>query len=81
MSYLDLVRGLTEDSAAKAPKVAKKAKEVPLPVCGECGDAIGPSEPECWWGLDRVHLSCGQAAWARAWRPEVPQPAMQETKQ
>ena len=71
MSYLDLVRRLTEDSASKAPKVAKKAKEVPTVRCVECGDLIGSAEPECWWGLDRVHLSCGRRAWAREWRGEA----------
>jgi hypothetical protein len=38
------------------------------PTCVECGAAIGPDEPEAWWGLDRVHLDCGKTAWAREWR-------------
>ncbi len=67
MSYLSIVRRFTEANGLEAPKVAKKAKEVPTPRCIECGDLIGPAEPECWWGADRVHLPCGNAAWAREW--------------
>jgi TubC N-terminal docking domain len=39
-----------------------------LPSCSECGPIVGPDEPECWWGLSRVHLECGKAAWEREWR-------------
>lgn len=41
-----------------------------LPVCAECGAAISPDEPEAWWGLNRVHLDCGKAAWQRVWKTE-----------
>jgi hypothetical protein len=41
-----------------------------LPVCAECGAAISPDEPEAWWGLNRVHLDCGKAAWQRVWKNE-----------
>lgn len=71
MSYLEMVRRLTEGSVLEAARVAKKAKEVPTLSCVECGDAIGSAEPECWWGLDRVHLACGKRAWAREWKGEV----------
>jgi hypothetical protein len=39
-----------------------------LPVCAECGAVISPDEPEAWWGLTRVHLDCGKAAWQRVWK-------------
>jgi hypothetical protein len=71
MSYLDMVRRLTEASVPEAPKVAKKAKEVPATRCTECGKAINPDDPETWWGTDRVHLDCGKAAWRRKWRGEL----------
>jgi hypothetical protein len=29
-------------------------------------------DPECWWGLDRVHLSCGKNAWRREWKDQAP---------
>ena len=41
-----------------------------LPVCAECGAVISPDEPEAWWGLNRVHLDCGKAAWQRVWKTE-----------
>jgi hypothetical protein len=41
------------------------------PSCVECGAAIGPGEPETWWGLDRVHRHCGEAAWRREWQGAV----------
>jgi tubulysin polyketide synthase-like protein len=41
------------------------------PTCCECGAVIGPADPECWWGLDRVHLDCGKRASAREWQGEV----------
>ena len=72
MSYLSMVRELTEANVPEPPKVAKKAKEVPATRCIECGHSIGQADPECWWGLDRVHLACGQAAWRREWRGAVP---------
>jgi hypothetical protein len=42
-----------------------------FPKCPECGAAIFPDEPETWWGLDRVHLDCGKAAWRREWHGDA----------
>jgi hypothetical protein len=38
-----------------------------MPVCCECAAKI--IEPViAWWGGRPVHLDCGKAAWARAWK-------------
>jgi len=71
MSYLDMVRRLTDSGVPKTPEIAKEAEKVPPPPCVECGDPIASDEPECWWGLHRVHLDCGKAAWRREWRGEL----------
>jgi hypothetical protein len=79
MSYLDIVRRLTEASVPQTPEVAKKEKKVPATRCVECGHQIGPDEPETWWGLDRVHRDCGERAWRREWRgAALPAPALAE---
>lgn len=41
------------------------------PTCAECGAVISPDEPKAWWGVDRVHVDCGKAAWGREWRGDA----------
>jgi hypothetical protein len=67
MSYLDMARRVLKER--KSEDTTKKRTKAP--VCVECGAAIDPSEPETWWGLDRVHLDCVKAAWRREWKGKV----------
>ena len=71
MSYLAMARRVLNEPTREAEKATKETKKVPPSICVECGDAIGSSELECWWGLDRVHVACGKAAWRREWKGEV----------
>lgn len=62
-----LTAELTEHLRQHKPEILEAARR--CPKCAECGAVICPSEPECWWGLDRVHLACGKAAWQREVMP------------
>ena len=64
-----LTAELTEHLRQHKPEILEAARR--CPTCSECGAAIGPDELECWWGLDRVHFSCGKAAWAREWKGDA----------
>jgi hypothetical protein len=64
-----LTAELTESLRRHKTEILEAARR--CPTCGECGALIGPDEPECWWGVDRVHLDCGKAAWRREWKGEV----------
>jgi hypothetical protein len=66
MSYLEMARRVLEEQTRESENTTKK--RINSPVCVECGVPIGPDEAECWWGLDRVHLACGKAAWQREWK-------------
>lgn len=72
MSYLATARRVLNEQTREAENATKETKKVPATRCAECGDPIAPDEPECWWGLDRVHLSCGKNAWRREWKGEAP---------
>jgi hypothetical protein len=51
-----------------------------LPACCECGAKI----PDCvtaWWGGQPVHVDCGEAAWRREWKGEVPPADASATEQ
>jgi hypothetical protein len=37
------------------------------PICRECGLPIA-ERLETWWGGERCHRACGEAAWRREWR-------------
>jgi TubC N-terminal docking domain len=64
-----LTQELTERLRQDKPAIVEAARR--CPSCLECGAAIVPAEPECWWGLDRVHVACGKAAWAREWQGDA----------
>lgn len=61
-----LTAELTEHLRQHKAEILEAARR--CPKCSECGGVIGPDEPETWWGLDRVHYACGQAAWRREWK-------------
>lgn len=63
-----LTQSLTHRLRERKPEILEAARC--CPTCCDCGAVIGPDEPETWWGLDRVHLDCGEAAWRRVWRGE-----------
>jgi hypothetical protein len=58
-----LTSDLTESLRQHKAEILEAARL--CPTCPECGAAIGPDDAECWWGLDGVHRSCGEAAWRR----------------
>jgi hypothetical protein len=60
---------LVERLRGKKAEIFEAARN--FPKCPECGAAIFPDEPETWWGLDRVHLDCGKAAWRREWHGDA----------
>jgi hypothetical protein len=64
-----LTAELTEHLRQLKPEILEAVRH--SPKCCECGAAIGPADPECWWGLDRVHLDCGKRASARERQGEV----------
>ena len=64
-----LTSDLTESLRQHKAEILEAARL--CPTCPECGAAIGPDEPECWWGVARVHIECGRCAWAREWRRET----------
>ena len=64
-----LTAELTEHLRQHKTQILEAARR--CPTCCECGAAIGPDEPECWWGVARVHIDCGRCAWAREWRGET----------
>jgi hypothetical protein len=64
-----LTAELTERLRQRKREILEAARH--CPTCCKCGAAIGPADPECWWGVDRVHLDCGKRASAREWQGEV----------
>jgi hypothetical protein len=64
-----LTAELTERLRQHKREILEAARK--FPTCSECGAVIFPDEPETWWGLDRVHLDCGKAAWRRVWEGDA----------
>lgn len=64
-----LTAELTNFLRQHKPALVEAARH--CPACVECGAAIGPDDPECWWGVARVHGDCGRRAWARQWKGEA----------
>jgi hypothetical protein len=64
-----LTQELTERLRQYKPQILEAVRH--RPTCCECGAAIGPDEPECWWGVARAHFDCGRRAWARQWKGEA----------
>ena len=52
------------DVASQENKSAAMPSIVDYPVCCECGLLIH-ERPEIWWGGERVHRECGEAAFQR----------------